>query len=271
MNEKKGKRTRNSLRNTILMSFTVLLASIVILSVDLICTEGWCQSDSNTLLLLHFDEEAGNPQDSSKYNNTVTNSDAAYISSGKFNNALSFDGVDGEVLVKHNSIFSNSEELTVEAWVYFNSAPTSAQVIIAKDIWAGGDREWGLGFDESSNRLHCRLFNSDDDTAAAYIDLTARKWNHVAMTWDGTTIKTYLNGVFQNSQELSGVRKKGGSDITVGWQKIESAGKHFNGIIDEVRISNVARTKFSTSDGYYSDTTASPRPDNDLRVKAELR
>lgn len=248
-------------KNIFLMSFTVLLVSIVILSVDLICNEGWCQSDSNTLLLLHFDEEAGNPQDRSKYNNTVTNSDATYISSGKFNNALSFDGVDDEVSVKHNSIFNDSEELTVEAWIYFNSAPTSPQVIIAKDIWAGPDREWGLGFDESSNRLYCRLFNSDDNTAAAYIDLTARKWNHVAMTWDGTKINTYLDGTLQNSNALSGVRKKGGSDITIGWQKIESAGKQFNGIIDEVRISNVARIKFSTSDGYYSDTTASPRPD----------
>ncbi len=126
MNEKKGKRTRNSLRNTILMSFTVLLASIVILSVDLICTEGWCQSDSNTLLLLHFDEEVGNPQYSSKYNNTVTNSGAAYISSGKFNNALSFDGVDDEVLVKYHSIINNSEELRFEAFVYFNSFSASS-------------------------------------------------------------------------------------------------------------------------------------------------
>ncbi len=134
-------------------------------------------------------------------------------------------------------------------------------MIIVKHIYAGADREWGLVFDESSNTLHCRLFNSDDDTAAAYIDLTARKWNHVAMTWDGTKINTYLDGIFQNSHALSGVRKKGGSDITIGWQKIESTGKHFNGIIDEVRISNAVRTKFSTSDGYYSDTIASPRPD----------
>jgi len=238
MYEKKAGRTRNNLRNTILLNLVVLLVSLVIWGGNSICAGEQSQPDPNTLLLLHFDEETGNPQDSSGNNNTVTNIGAEYMTSGKFNNALSFNGVDNEVVIKHNSIFNNSEELTVEAWVYFNSAPTSPQGVVVKDGFGGGvtaagfdacSRDWSLAFDEGTNRLYCRIFNSAGATAAAYIDLTARKWNHVAMTWDGATIKVYLNGVYLRSQSFSSARKKGEANITIGRHNVAVNG-YFSGI-----------------------------------------
>jgi len=76
------------------------------------------------------------------------------------------------------------------------------------------------------------------------------EWVHVAFTYDGATIKIYINGLV----DASGSRT-GGITITGEWAAIGRVGiqggvetqygaRAFEGIIDEVRISNVARTTF---------------------------
>jgi hypothetical protein len=66
------------------------------------------------------------------------------------------------------------------------------------------------------------------------------QWAHYALTFDGTTVRLYING----NLEVEGVRaintsSAGTENFIARWMN-----QYFNGQIDEVRIWNVARTQF---------------------------
>ena len=82
-------------------------------------------------------------------------------------------------------------------------------------------------------------------------------WYHVAATYDGETAYIFVNGVLDSSAPWADLSMANTvSDLmigtTYGERKVSGAQGYFDGIIDEVRISNIARTSFNTKP-YSSD------------------
>lgn len=64
-------------------------------------------------------------------------------------------------------------------------------------------------------------------------------WSHIAMTYDGTTLRTYVNGVPDASKVIGlAPTNAAGTQMTIGGYS--SASNPFHGGIDEIRVSNVA-------------------------------
>ena len=63
-------------------------------------------------------------------------------------------------------------------------------------------------------------------------------WTHVAMTYDGNHIKTYINGVGQITQTLSGSMQMSNSNLLIG--KWYSNSEWMDGYIDDLSVWNVA-------------------------------
>jgi len=77
--------------------------------------------------------------------------------------------------------------------------------------------------------------------------VTLDEWQHVAGTWDGTTMRIYIDGVEMNSDAYSAglVDNSGAFGIGAivrhsGTGGASNEGQYFNGYIDEVRISDTA-------------------------------
>ena len=62
-------------------------------------------------------------------------------------------------------------------------------------------------------------------------------WTHLAMTYDGSTLRFYVNGTLVNSTPESGSAQTSKDALQIGGDNIY--GQFFNGLIDEVRIYNV--------------------------------
>ena len=70
--------------------------------------------------------------------------------------------------------------------------------------------------------------------------LTVNTWTHLAATYDGTTMRLYVNGAQVASQAQTGAIATSTDPLQIGGDSIY--GQYFQGAIDEVRIYNVALT-----------------------------
>jgi len=85
------------------------------------------------------------------------------------------------------------------------------------------------------------LFNGDPEGStwvSVNQNLTPGEWYHVAGTFDGTTIRCYLNGIETDTNLLSAI-KSGNATLFIGQ---DGWGNIFNGIVDELKIYNRALT-----------------------------
>jgi hypothetical protein len=71
--------------------------------------------------------------------------------------------------------------------------------------------------------------------------LALNTWTHLAGTYDGTTLRLYINGVQVSSQAQTGAIGTSTQALTIGGDTI--AGQFWSGLIDEVRIYNRALTQ----------------------------
>lgn len=74
-------------------------------------------------------------------------------------------------------------------------------------------------------------------------DIELNKTYHVAMVYDGTTLKFYRNGCLMSQIAASGDLFQNSWDTRIGWYQNQIYNTNFIGYINEVRIWNVARTQ----------------------------
>jgi hypothetical protein len=66
-----------------------------------------------------------------------------------------------------------------------------------------------------------------------------RKWTHVASTYDGATLRIYVNGVLDHSLAVTGTTCANADALIIGAKVKPSAGiseAYFDGRIDDVRV-----------------------------------
>jgi dihydrofolate reductase len=71
--------------------------------------------------------------------------------------------------------------------------------------------------------------------------LAANTWTHLAMTYDGTTLKIYVNGTLVTSTAQSGTIVASTNPLQIGGDS--TYGQYFRGMIDEVRVYNIVLTQ----------------------------
>jgi hypothetical protein len=76
------------------------------------------------------------------------------------------------------------------------------------------------------------------DNKSSGLQANTNQWAHFAMTWDGTNLKAFVNGVEKVSVPIPSMLHTGMTALTIGGYPPA----FFNGQIDEFRIWNVART-----------------------------
>lgn len=191
-----------------------------------------------------FDEGIG-----STLEDKTSNNNDGMLMGGMFANGLKFDGVNDYVNIPDNPTLDITEDITLEAWIKINSFSTSAgyhMYIIGKD--SAGQRSYGIGVDltwEQPKKPFVIMFHSGGSNKVAWglNELVVNQWYHIAGVFDysANQLKLYVNGVYQTTQSDSSTVYPGSADLRIGGRQYAGHECYFNGIIDEVRISNNVR------------------------------
>jgi trimeric autotransporter adhesin len=73
--------------------------------------------------------------------------------------------------------------------------------------------------------------------------VSANVWAHVYVTYDGSTLRTYINGTMDVVTGSGSITVGSGStDVGIGQSLISGYEGYFNGLIDEARFSSTARS-----------------------------
>jgi hypothetical protein len=185
-----------------------------------------------------FDETSGaTVVDSSGNNNTGTLGAGVARSQGRFGGALLFNG-DSSVTVPNSASLNLTTGMTLEAWV-FPTASTSWATTIMKEQTNG--LAYSLYASSSANRPIVYFNTGKSTTRHRYLSgpaaLPLNTWSHLAATYDGVTLRLYINGAQVSSQPQTGSIITSTGALRIGG---DSAGEFFRGLIDEIRIYNRA-------------------------------
>src|SRR5437016_234439 len=165
---------------------------------------------------------------------------APTIVPGKVAQAFSFDGQSQYVQAAEDPKLDPTEEATVDAWVFFNQLPSSAS---GKIMMIADKSDCGRDFlldAEPDDRFHFSI-GTGRKVASTTVIQTGR-WYHVAATYKALTeVKTYINGVLENTLAIDQRRAPAAVPFTIGRTlglAFVAGPAYFNGFIDEVHVFN---------------------------------
>ncbi len=209
--------------------------------------------DANTVGLWHFNESSG-PQanDSSGNNNDGTlypsyPSDSPQWVDGRFGKALEFDGVNDFVEIPDSNSLDITDEITMEAWVKPYSFSTIPYIISKKKTDTAG--LYALIITDEGK---AKAFFDTPNHITAWDPIPLDEWTYLAATFNGSVKRIYINGVENNNETYSHIAPTSTHPLRIG---SPGSGDNFDGIIDEVRLSNVGRTAEEIADYYRSTST----------------
>lgn len=170
----------------------------------------------------------------------------AGFASGKVGGALTFNGNNQHVRFSNSPSLNPPDALTLECWVYVEQYPTNDCVTIAskEDLSPRVvQHQYGLGLVNYTGEW---VVGIQVELLGGLVMLegrtrvSLRHWHHVAMTYDGSTLRVYLNGNLDVTAPATGLIKTSTAPFQIGGH---SRGPwNLNGRVDELSLYHRALT-----------------------------
>jgi len=120
--------------------------------------------------------------------------------------------------------------MSCTAWVYPQSSTTGYPHLIQIGTAGSSGLQFGFG---SNNNFYAQTFVPATVAATPNNAVPLNAWTHGAVTFDGTTLTIYVNGVFSASVSVPGYQAPPGPDPFI-VNDAAPAGTYFAGLLDEV-------------------------------------
>ncbi len=166
--------------------------------------------------------------------NAPTLGAASLLASDTTNKALTLDGTNDHVRVANSNSLRVAAPLTLEAWIKPTTVPASgsyASVMTKRESYS-------LQFNGPRLELTIMQNGTRRRAQAPVGAVVAGQTYHVAGTYDGTTMRLYLNGVQVATTALTGAVTQNTNTLTIGsW---DGSSEFLRGSIDEVAVYGTA-------------------------------
>ena len=148
--------------------------------------------------------------------------------------ALNFNGINQCVTVPNSEDMNFSGEITILAWAKTMENKTSK--IAQKGDWDGH----GI-YQDKWNGWKCSIRSESNSSYSINWGNgipVFDQWYHIAMTYDGQTMKLYINGQLMNQESVGENLHINSRPFSIGSDN--GSQKFFNGTIDDVRLYNTS-------------------------------
>lgn len=177
---------------------------------------------------------------SSNANNGKMNS-AQFISDGKFNEAIIFNGTNYAEISHSGSLELGKDgaDFTVSFWFRLAQDHTGAWRCIMHKGKSTYQRTFALWMVPGENRVHFRISTDHDYSEGGNSSalLTLNAWHHIAYVKIGTELRLYLNGKLDASASLTGTVVANDGPIYLGGDPWHPG---VIGSLDDIRLYNYA-------------------------------
>ncbi len=186
-----------------------------------------------------FDEGSGSTVKDSARSHDGTINGATWASVGKYGSALDFDGVNDLVSITDAPDLDLTSSFTLEAWVRPDTL-TASRPVIAKSESAGGNSGYLLSARYTGNPTGFVASAGAAKSVVRPSPLPEAVWSHLAFTSDGTNLHFYIDGKLAATAPAIAAKATAAS-LVIGYGQV--LGGYFDGMIDEVRLYDVARSE----------------------------
>ncbi|MBV6626937.1 MAG: DUF4347 domain-containing protein [Rivularia sp. (in: Bacteria)] len=154
--------------------------------------------------------------------------------------ALKFDGINDYVSVNHSNSLNITDEVTIEAWVNLKNANNNQKLIGKTPIGSG----YVIGVE--GGKLYPEFWDSQGKVHAFQQgNIKSNEWTHIAVSWktNGQLIG-YINGEEVGRINVgSAALGTNNNNLIIGAAPWDRSSFKVDGIVDEVRIWNTARSQ----------------------------
>lgn len=196
----------------------------------------------------NFNSDKGDSVTDTSGNNLhghILGSGTNHFGAGFSRNGLKLNGVDNHVLVPDDNLF-DLDQFTLASWVRFSKSSWDREEIMEKAgvFWINIRQDTrkvraGGRFGGCDVKPYGMNFDSVDS-------VSLDTWTHVAVTYDGYTLKIYINGILsgENDVPVAGRICANAEPLSIG-SKYKTLppryeGAYFKGVLDAVRIFDTA-------------------------------
>lgn len=204
-----------------------------------------------------LDESSGNPADSSGNSRTLTNNNSVSFVAAKINNGADFGSANTSKYFSRADSFGNTGgALSISTWIKLSTAiggATRYDIVFLQNNTT--DISYGIWYEPNGGTPLVRFLrtriNVIDQSVATAQTLTVGTWYHLVLTYDGTTVTGYINGISIGTIAASG----NGSGTNLDNFAIGAAigsGNYVKGVMDEVGVWTRALSSTEVSQLYNS-------------------
>lgn len=217
----------------------------------------------------HYQETSGTTlSDATAQGNTLTKLAATTPNpaTGKIGGGQDFESGTGDYANRTSAPIVVTSAYTVETWLNLESL-TASRTVVSEGCTgggcvgpSGGSPTWFIKINSSGKFLITCKNDSDvgEDSTASTTVLSTSTWYHLVATRSGTTLAWYLNGAadlsqthtmgsYANTARMAGGAVDRNTTITLS----------FDGILDELRMNNIARSADWIATEYNNQSSSS--------------
>ncbi len=154
----------------------------------------------------------------------------------RLNGGLTFDGANDYVSATNGTMFQMNRALSISAWIKGDAWSSGDDVDVILRKGEGNPNNYQLAVENGYAALG--LDGNDGSNVRGNTPLQTGQWYHVVGTWDGSTIRIYVNGVLDMTPTARA------APILIDTRPVYLGGRSgtdlFDGTLDDVRLFNHA-------------------------------